>query len=120
MGSIVKNVSLDSPDKNSTELKRYQESIKHCEHLFLAWLQGKLASNGVKAYEFKDLTVALKEYEKFFKGDQQHIKPLMHWNENRLRCDNFLPIHTENHSMEFLYLLEKTAFDGQVLLLTFK
>lgn len=92
--------------------------ISQCEKLFIEWLSNKLTSAGHSIQNNSDLSEILVSYENKCKGDQQHIKPLLSWNDKRSYCLERL--ENSQYDNDLHYLLEKTAFEGQVLLLTFK
>lgn len=106
-----------------TSKTEHQESgkwigiISHCEKLFTEWLCKKLSQAGHSMQTDADLSEILLKYEKKCSGDQQHVKPLLSWNDKRCFCLN--QIKNGQYDKDLQYLLEKTAFEGQVLLLTF-
>ncbi len=94
--------------------------IHNCEDRFFNWLKYELACQGVSAEDFKDLSELLTHHEAELIHFRQHLKPLKKWDKTRLEC--YALSSSLNGSAEkdedHLSLLEKTAFEGQVLWLT--
>jgi hypothetical protein len=105
---------------NQEETEKWIGIISQCEKLFIEWLCHKLSQAGHSIKGDSDLSEILVNYEKKCNGDQQHLKPLLSWNDKRCLCLDQLKNDQSVPDKELKYLLEKTAFEGQVLLLTFK
>ncbi len=96
--------------------------IHNCEERFFNWLVFKLSCQGILPGDQTDLSDLLEHYEEDLISYRQHIKPLVRWNKVKDACYDFnasLNGYAENDE-DLIDLLEKTAFEGQVLWLTFQ
>jgi hypothetical protein len=96
--------------------------IHNCEERFFNWLLLKLSCQGIAPVDQTDLSELLEHYEGELVDFRQHLKPLVRWNRVKDACVELsydLNGQAENDE-DLLDLLEKTAFEGQVLWLTFQ
>lgn len=103
-------------------VSRNIDIIHNCEDRFFNWLKIKLACQGISADDFRNLSELLECHEKELVHFHQHLKPLKKWNQTRLECDKLnASLNGNAENDEYLAgLLERTAFEGQVLWLTFQ
>jgi hypothetical protein len=96
--------------------------IHNCEERFFNWLLLKLSVQGITPGVQNDLSELLDHHEGDLTSFRQHLKPLVRWNKVKDACYEMsydLNGHAESDE-DLLDLLEKTAFEGQVLWLTFQ
>ena len=103
------------------EEQKLYDAIELCEHQFRNWLKTKLELRGIQVDEDLDFCELLKKYENKLNGDQQHVDPLLKWLSEKNQCDRFVNHSPSKISLakNELVLLERTALNGQVLLMTF-
>ena len=94
--------------------------IHNCEKHFFNWLTIRLMEMGVTIESQHDLSEILLNHEKELGLIHQHLKPLQKWSRIKDECfSRSSQLNGNAESDEYLgELLEKTAFDGQVLWLT--
>lgn len=99
------------------------EAIEIFESKFAGWLKSRLLQRGIDIEENLSFPELLREYEIKLKTDRQHVNPLINWMKEKDRCQNLkLQLNNGNSHLDptGFNLLEKTAMDGAVLLLTFE
>ncbi len=103
-------------------INQHISTINFCENLFCTWVKNELRKVGVELNGEIEFSEILSRYTKEFQSENQHIKPLVRWNENKKRCVNLSSKKNlvNGDFKNYESLLEKTAFDGQVLWLTLK
>jgi hypothetical protein len=94
--------------------------IHNCEEHFYNWLKFRLLQKGILVDKLSTLTDILVNHEKELIALKQHIKQLKKW--NRIK-DEFYKLNTrlngDGENDEYLQsLIEKVAFEGQILWLT--
>lgn len=96
--------------------------IHNCEERFYNWLKSRLIDHGIKLHDENNLSGLLEHYEAELSSFKQHLKPLLKWNRIKDECYNMNErMNGRAKSDEFLNnLVEKTAFEGQILWLTFQ
>ena len=103
-------------------IKRNIDIIHNCEERFYNWLKYRLNENGIELNEQPNLSNILEQYQTELITFKQHLKPLLKWNKVKDECFKLnarLNDHADND--EYLNdLIEKTAFEGQILWLTFQ
>ncbi len=97
---------------------KYIDIIHTCEDLFSEWLIKRLKLIGREVSRDLAFSDILSIYENELSIDQQHIKPLMKWNEHKTKCYSYTTDKMNGNSKNIQDFMEKTAFDGQVLWLT--
>ncbi len=96
--------------------------IHNCEERFYNWLKVRLTSQGISPDDQNDLSELLEHYSNELASFRQHLKPLLKWNKVKDECyemSSALNGHAEQNE-DLKELIEKTAFDGQILWLTFQ
>ena len=105
-----------SPEQNNISI------IHNCEKHFFDWLKFRLNEKGVTIHCNTNLTDVLLNHGNELEELRQHLKPLNRWNKFKNEC--FLLSERLNGSAEsdeyLIELMEKTAFEGQILWLTFQ
>ena len=99
------------------------EAIEIFESQFASWLKTRLRQKGIDINESLSFPEMLREYENKLNGDRQHVTPLLNWIKEKDKCTILkLQFNDVNHHLDQseFNLLEKTAMDGAVLLLTFQ
>lgn len=98
------------------------EAIEICEEQFKYWLINKLKMKGIDVKESMTFYEMLNLYEGVLNGDRQHVNPLLKWIEEKKKCSYIKKTFDSNRKLDFseLEMLEKTAMDGAVLLMTFR
>ena len=99
------------------------EAIEIFESKFAGWIKSKLIQGGYEVDEGMSFQDLLKTYETNLKTDRQHVNPLMNWLREKDRCVHLKTrLNSGNDHLDTtgFNLLEKTAMDGAVLLLTFQ
>ena len=99
------------------------EAIEIFESKFAGWIKSKLIQKGIDVDESMNFQDLLKAYESKLSSDNQHVNPLMNWLKEKDRCASMkLQLTNEDAHLDKseFNLLEKTAMDGAVLLLTFQ
>jgi len=94
--------------------------ICNCEELFSDWLKVRLGEKGISIGKSENLSTLLISHEHELANFNQHIKPLQKWNKRKNECyklSSELNGNSEYNEL-FVALMEKTAFEGQVLWLT--
>jgi len=94
--------------------------IHNCENHFYHWLKLRLLQNGVTVDDHCTLTDILINHEKELVALKQHIKQLQKWNKVKEECFSLTTkLNGDGESDDHLqFLIEKAAFEGQVLWLT--
>lgn len=92
--------------------------IHNCETLFSNWLLVRLGKIGISLKDTCGLSELLNGHDQELANLKQHIKPLRRWNKSKDDCYSLTAKSTvdEHHSE----LVEKTAFEGQILWLTLR
>lgn len=96
--------------------------IHNCEEHLCNWLKIRLVEKGVSVDHKADLTEILEHHTEELDTLRQHIKPLKKWNSIKNRCYSMstkLNGYAEQDE-ELGNLIEKAAFEGQILWLTIK
>ncbi|GEM_PF-3364340 len=99
------------------------EAIDMFETKFVSWLKGRLEKKGIEVNEDLSFPEMLKEYESRLNGDRQHVNPLLNWLKEKDKCASMkCQLNDPSYHLDTreFNLLEKTAMDGAVLLLTFQ
>ncbi len=99
------------------------EAIEIFESKFASWIKSKLIQGGYEVDESMSFQELLKTYDTKLKTDRQHVNPLLNWLREKDRCVHLKTrlINGNDHlDTTGFNLLEKTAMDGAVLLLTFQ
>ena len=98
------------------------EAIEIFESKFIGWLKGRLHEKGIEVKEDISFQEMLRKYEDRLNGDRQHVNPLMNWAKEKSKCLELKALVKSNQHLDKndLSLLEKTAMNGAVLLLTFQ
>ena len=96
--------------------------IHNCEELFSKWLKARLENRGIPITNGEQLSELLINYEHELANLKQQIKPLQKWNKIREECVELKTtinggVGNDEHLSK---LIEKTAFEGQILWLTFQ
>lgn len=102
--------------------KKNIDIIQNCEERFYNWLKTRLTDQGINLRQQPNLSEILENYQKELSVYRQHLKPLLKWNRVKDECvalNKKLNGHAENDQI-LSELIEKTAFDGQILWLTFQ
>ena len=94
--------------------------IHNCEELFSKWLKVRLGNKGISINGNGDLSELLNSHEQELAYVKQHIKPLQRWNKIKTECYSLTSElnGTANSDDNYAKLVEKTAFEGQILWLT--
>jgi len=94
--------------------------IHNCENHFYSWLTSRLSGMGVSIDNQQNLSDMLLHHERELIVIKQHLKPLQKWSRTKDECLVLSSTLNGNaETDEFLgELLEKTAFEGQILWLT--
>jgi hypothetical protein len=105
-----------------TAVEKNIDVIHNCEQRFYNWLKFHLSSHGVYGIDQSDLSGILQHYEGELTMFKQHLKPLLKWNKIKEECYTLnTQLNGRAETDENLQkLIEKTAFEGQVLWLTFQ
>jgi hypothetical protein len=96
--------------------------IHNCERHFYEWLKVLVHEKGIDPEKHKNLSEILKLIENNSQDYKQHIKPLIKWDKTKNECyilSDKLNGSAENDE-ELSELIEKTAFEGQILCLTLR
>lgn len=103
-------------------VKKNIDIIHNCEERFFNWLRLKLSCQGITPGDKNDLSELLDHHEGDLVSFRQHLKPLVRWSKLKDTCyEMSYDLNGQAESDEdLLDLLEKTAFEGQVLWLTFQ
>lgn len=98
------------------------EAIENCELKFFGWLKERLHEKGIEVNEGVSFQELLRKYEDRLNGDKQHVNPLVNWVKEKNKCLELKNQVNGNGrlSNNEMNLLEKTAMNGNVLLLTFQ
>jgi len=99
------------------------EAIEIFELQFAGWFKRRLQQRGIEVNESLSFPEMLREYESKLNGDRQHVVPLLNWIKEKNKCAGLkLQLNDGDHHLDQseFNLLEKTAMDGAVLLLTFQ
>lgn len=107
--------------KNTMSPKQKNINVIHnCEELFTNWLKVRLENKGISISENDKLSELLICHENEFTYLKQHIKPLLKWNKIKDECYNLTTKlnGTAKKDKQLVRLIEKTAFEGQILWLT--
>ena len=94
--------------------------IYNCEKLFSDWMKVRLGEKGISISNNKNLSVLLFSHEYELDNFKQHLKPLQKWNKNKDECYRLSTKlnGTAENDEQLATLIEKTAFEGQILWLT--
>jgi hypothetical protein len=105
-----------------TAIKKNINIIHNCEERFYNWLKSKLSEKGINFIEQPSLSDLLEHYERELLSDNQHLKPLQKWDKVKNEClgqsRRLNGQADQNHDL--VDLIERTAFEGQILWLTFQ
>lgn len=98
------------------------EAIEIFESKFIGWLKGRLHDKGIEVENDISFSEMLRRYEDSLNGDRQHVNPLLNWAKEKTKCQELKKLNQAHGCLEKsdLNLLEKTAMNGAVLLLTFQ
>ncbi len=102
--------------------KKNIDIIHNCEERFYNWLKARLNDQGVNLREQPSLSIILDHYQGQLTVYRQHLKPLQKWNRVKDECYQLSNKLNGNADKDqyLSELLEKTAFEGQILWLTFQ
>ena len=94
--------------------------IHNCEDHFSDWLRQQLNSHGILLNKQIGLTEMLSVHERELESVKQHLKPIKKWNAIKDEC---YAMSTRlngggEQDEQLSVLVEKTAFEGQILWLT--
>lgn len=94
--------------------------IRNCEDHFCDWLKNQLGNNGILTDDQVGLTEILSNHENELDSVRQHLKPIKRWNKVKDECFGLSSrLNGNGESNDKLsVLVEKTAFEGQILWLT--
>ena len=94
--------------------------IHNCEEHLFNWLKIRLHDHGVLTLDHNCLSDILSNYEKDLEFLRQHIKTIKKWNQIKEECYSLSSeMNGSGDNDEHLQgLIEKAAFEGQVLWLT--
>lgn len=94
--------------------------IHNCEDHFCDWLKNQLGQNGININDQVGLTEILTNHENRLDSVRQHLKPIMRWNKIKDECFDLSSRLNGNGegNDQLKALVEKTAFEGQILWLT--
>jgi hypothetical protein len=107
--------------KNTMSPKQKNINVIHnCEELFSNWLKVRLGEKGISINESDKLSELLICHGHELANFKQHLKPLVKWNKIKDECyDLSTRLNGIGKNDEQLVdLIEKTAFEGQILWLT--
>jgi len=107
--------------KNTMSPQQKNISIIHnCENHFCDWLKIRLVDQGIPINIKYGLSEILLKHESELEFVRQHIKPIKKWNNSKDECYNLSSKLNGRGSNDdhLLVLIEKTAFEGQILWLT--
>ena len=94
--------------------------IHNCERHFYEWLKLRLYKKGIILNNQDDLSIVLSQHENSLDELKQHLKPLLKWDKIKNEC--YVLSASLNGSADndgyFVGLIEKAAFEGQILWLT--
>ena len=96
--------------------------IHNCEERFYNWLKSRLDEHGINLQDQSNLSGLLEHYENELSTFKQHLKPLLKWNRTKDECYK-MNEQLNGHAGQDQFLndlIEKTAFEGQILWLTFQ
>lgn len=98
------------------------EAIEIFESKFIGWLKNRLHDKGIEVENDISFPEMLRRYEDNLNGDRQHVNPLLNWAMEKNKCQELRKINPVNGCLDknSMNLLEKTAMNGAVLLLTFQ
>jgi len=95
--------------------------IHHCEDLFKEWLSLKLSDMGIPVNTSTALSDILNRYGNKMKKNQQHLRPLLRWDQRKNECYKLEELLSrKDNGSQHQQLIETTAFEGQILWLTIK
>jgi hypothetical protein len=105
-----------------TAIEKNIDVIHNCEERFYNWLKVHLSENGMYRQEQSNLSGILENYETELSTFRQHLKPLLRWNKIKEECYTLTTrLNGQADNDDYLRgLIEKTAFEGQILWLTFQ
>ncbi len=94
--------------------------IHSCEEHFFELLKLRLGEQGISIEDSMSLSEILQLYSKQLDSLRQHIKPLLKWDKVKDECYSLSnKMNGSGKRDEYLQsLIEKVAFEGQVLRLT--
>lgn len=94
--------------------------IHNCENHFCDWLKNRLVNHGIPINNQYSLSEILLNHESELEFVRQHIKPIKKWNTNKDECFNLSEKLNGrgNNDDHLMVLIERTAFEGQILWLT--
>lgn len=103
-----------------TQKQKNINIIHNCENHFFNWLKFRLFQKGVAIDDQFTLTDILSIHEPELVALKQHIKQLQRWNKIKDECYSLSQSMNGNgeQSDHLQTLIEKAAFEGQVLWLT--
>lgn len=107
--------------KNTMSPQQKNISIIHsCEEHLFNWLKMKLVEHGISIPDEQSLSDILSTYENKLEFLRQHIKPIQKWNKVKDECYSLSAGLNGNaeHDDQLMVLIERAAFEGQVLWLT--
>lgn len=100
--------------------KRNISIIHNCEDHLFNWLKIRMSEHGISFDQQSNLTEVLCNYESELSFLRQHIKQIQQWNKIKEECYS-LSSELNGYGEQdenFMNLVEKVAFDGQILWLT--
>lgn len=105
-----------------TAIKKNINIIHNCEERFYNWLKSKLSGKGINFIEQPNLSDLLEHYERELLSDNQHLKPLQKWDKVKNEClgQSTRLNGQADQNRDLVDLIERTAFEGQILWLTFQ
>jgi len=105
-----------SPQQKSIDV------IHNCEKHFYEWLKMRLDKKEISIEFGNNLSDFLTHHENKLIELEQHLKPLLKWNKVKNECYSLkAKLNGNADNDEYLKaLMEKTAFEGQVLWLTLR
>ncbi len=103
-------------------LRRNIDIIHTCEQHFYNWLRTQLLSKGIESSEKQTLSALLSKHLRDLAEFRQQLIPLNKWDKQKTKCYKIKSISSDDSDLNDaeLELFEQTAFEGQILLMTFQ
>jgi hypothetical protein len=103
-----------SPQKKNISI------IHNCEEHLFDWLKIRMSEHGISINQQSNLTEVLSDYENEMSFLSQHLKQIQKWNKTKEECyslsEKLNGFGEEDEKL--MYMIERVAFEGQILWLT--
>ncbi len=97
------------------------DTIQNCEQHFCKWIKVRLHQHGIHTDYHQNLKELLHRHSEELDQMEQHIKPLKRWCQIKDECYGLAGDMDDVATFDepqIKELMEKIAFEGQILLLT--